>query len=55
MKYKCPFCGKVFSGYGNNCAPVINDTEARCCDECNMGVVIPARIVQIKESKRNND
>lgn len=43
-EYKCPFCGKVFSGYGNNCSPVITDPNVRCCDVCNVQVVIPKRM-----------
>lgn len=41
---RCPFCGKVFSGYGNNCSPVITDPNVRCCDDCNVRVVIPKRM-----------
>lgn len=40
----CCICGKKFTGYGNNAAPV---KDGRCCDHCNIAVVIPARIAQL--------
>ena len=43
-EYKCPFCGKIFSGYGNNCSPVITNPNVRCCDACNSKIVIPERL-----------
>lgn len=42
----CCICGKKFNGYGNNPSPV-ND-EGVCCDECNINVVVPARIKKMK-------
>ena len=42
MEFKCCICGKTFSGYGNNPAPV--KMEGRCCDDCDSMVVIPTRI-----------
>jgi hypothetical protein len=33
--------GKVFWDQGNNAEPV---NDGRCCGECNMTVVIPARL-----------
>ena len=54
-EYKCPFCGKVFSGYGNNCSPVITDPNVRCCDVCNVQVVIPKRMeIVIREHTDEN-
>lgn len=40
-KKKCVICGKEFEGYGNNAQPV---KDGLCCDDCNMKVVIPARL-----------
>lgn len=37
----CSICGKSYEGYGNNAIPV---NPGRCCDHCNLHVVIPARI-----------
>ena len=44
--YNCCVCGKGYIGYGNNPYPLTkeNETEKRCCDECNSKYVIPARI-----------
>ncbi len=36
----CSICGEEYVGYGNNAHPVNN---GRCCDICNMLVVIPTR------------
>ena len=47
-KYVCCICGKEFVRFGNNPWPVNNDPEERCCDECNMTVVIPQRIKNLK-------
>ena len=45
-KYCC-ICGKSFSGYGNNPYPVVKEENARCCDDCNRDIVIPARIIAL--------
>ena len=36
----CVICGRPYTGYGNNAAPV---AEGQCCDECNISTVIPLR------------
>jgi len=41
-EYDCCICGRKFTGYGNNPAPVKNN--GRCCDACNAEVVIPMRL-----------
>lgn len=41
---KCCICGREIKGWGNNPWPVNNNESAKCCDECNGQVVIPARI-----------
>lgn len=38
---KCCICGRPYVGHGNNAWPIKED--GRCCDACNMSVVIPAR------------
>ena len=38
----CCICGKQFEGWGNNPAPIKNEGE--CCDDCNMSVVLVARL-----------
>jgi len=42
-KLFCCFCNEEIDGYGNNPEPVA-EGELKCCDKCNMSVVIPARI-----------
>ena len=46
-KFKCCLCGKNCIGYGNNPYPLKKDTDKkpnRCCDDCNVMKVIPARL-----------
>ena len=38
----CCFCKKDAGRYGNNPEPVMG-TPSKCCDECNIKVVLPAR------------
>lgn len=38
---KCILCDKDFEGMGNNAKPL---ADGRCCDECNLRKVIPARL-----------
>ena len=40
--HECPLCGETYSGYGHNAWPLIND--GKCCGECNMTQVVPARL-----------
>ena len=56
-KQICCICGKEFEGYGNNPYPVVEEEGAKCCDDCNEGIVIPARInetltAKVKEERR---
>lgn len=46
MKKKkiCSICEKEFTEYGNNAYPINN---GRCCDNCNLNVVLPERISRI--------
>ena len=37
----CVICGTPLNGYGNNADPV---ADGRCCDDCNVAFVIPARM-----------
>lgn len=37
----CSICGKYYEGYGNNAQPI---NDGRCCEECNLMVVIPQRM-----------
>ena len=40
--YACVFCGDDVGQWGNNPNPVKD--EGRCCDNCNLTIVIPARL-----------
>ena len=50
--HKCCFCGKDYNGYGNStwgCWSPIEEKafkgeKMRCCDECNMIIVVPTRM-----------
>ena len=53
QEYVCCICGKKFTGWGNNPWPVVKDEDARCCDDCDATVVIPARIAQIFSKEDN--
>lgn len=52
---KCCFCKKEYNGYGNSTWPIYPDADhcmegkptgeqMKCCDECNIKYVIPARV-----------
>ena len=43
LKNKCCLCGKEIIGYGNNPAP-LKSSVRKCCDECNLKLVVPARM-----------
>ena len=49
---KCVICGKEFEGYGNNAEPV---AEGLCCNECNMEMVVPARLQKIDDDFKEPD
>ena len=49
-EHKCPLCGKKFSGYGNNPRPL--DIKGKVCDECNLNVIIPMRMMEFYSQKR---
>ena len=42
-KRVCSICGREFTGYGNNAEPI---NDGICCDECNIGTVIPRRMAE---------
>lgn len=44
----CCICGELIKGYGNSPWPICEDENARCCDYCNMTVVVPERIKLIR-------
>lgn len=46
---RCVLCGKAFSEFGNNPAPLAE--HGQCCDECNRTKVIPERYRRHTESR----
>lgn len=50
-KQICCICGKEYIGYGNNAEPV---KAGRCCDDCNINQVIPARLLKINVSENKS-
>lgn len=45
---KCSICKKNYEGYGNNAMPV---NKGRCCNECNISIVVPTRIANYRVEK----
>ena len=43
MKTKCVICEEKYEGYGHNARPI---KIGKCCNDCNMEVVLPSRIRQ---------
>lgn len=50
---RCIFCGKEIKGYGNNPEPV--ERVGKCCDSCNLSIVVPARMELLKDIWRVNN
>lgn len=48
-KYICSICGEPLEGYGNSPEPI---NIGRCCDKCNIEVVVPARIKALTEEPK---
>ena len=42
---KCNICGKEINKYGDEACPV---SFGKCCDECNLKIVVSARIILAK-------
>ena len=44
--FNCSICNQdIAEKYGNNAEPV---NEGTCCNDCNLKVVIPARLIQLQ-------
>jgi len=43
-KGRCCFCNVEYDNYGNDIRPLITTSGDRCCDKCNVLIVIPNRI-----------
>lgn len=47
--FVCSICQReVTDEWGNNPAPIC---EGRCCDECDLSIVLPARIRRLNREK----
>ena len=55
MVMKCCLCGKEIIGWGNDPWPVVTDEDARCCDECNLSIVLIARLTNLKKGENENE
>ena len=53
----CCICKQeIKDGYGHNPAPIPTEwPEQRCCDICNAGIVIPARLEESMKQKDKED
>jgi hypothetical protein len=49
----CCFCKKNIMDYGNNPAPLMDGELYSCCDDCNVKLVIPSRILIFNLKKVN--
>lgn len=54
-EHECCLCHKKFKGYGNNPYPLVKDPEAKCCDDCNLDKVIPARLASLSKPDIKED
>jgi len=48
----CCLCGKEYTNYGNNARPI---AEGRCCDDCDVDVVLLRRLDLQREGKKWNN
>jgi len=49
-KKVCVLCGESFTEFGNNPWPLATLDDGQCCDECNYGRVLPARLARLVKS-----
>ena len=47
----CSICKEEYTWYGNNAQLV---AEGKCCDDCNINIVIPIRIIKGKGKENGN-
>lgn len=48
---ECCICKRLIKGFGNNPWPLKYKNEERCCDMCNIEVVIPLRLKNMEKKK----
>lgn len=50
----CCFCGKECENiFGNNPYPASKNEEDRCCDFCNMTIVLPKRLEALWSKRKD--
>ena len=47
QKNFCVFCGGNVGKWGNNPEPLVDFDKGRACSDCNMSVVLPARLKEV--------
>ena len=52
---KCCFCGDEIVGYGNSIRPIIRGKNDRCCDKCNLEIIIPYRMAEYISNREYNN
>lgn len=52
LGYECCICGKICTDWGNDPWPVNMSEDARCCDDCNAQIVVPARLKRMYNSEK---
>ena len=55
---KCCICGTEIKGHGNTPHPIgwdVYGEDDRCCDECNMSLVIPSRIAMMAKEAEHEE
>lgn len=52
---KCCFCGKSVGKWGNNPFPACTIKDAECCDECNLNIVLPLRIMRATANNKEEE
>jgi len=49
VREKCCICGRLIDGYSHNAEPY---KYGRCCTNCNLTTVLPARINKIMKKRK---
>ena len=51
---QCCLCQQPYEQYGNNPWPLVPDDDiSRCCNDCNITKVVPARLLSIFNVQRD--
>jgi DNA-directed RNA polymerase subunit RPC12/RpoP len=47
-EFICCLCGKTVREWPNDPWPVSMNVDAKCCDDCNMRIVVPVRMARMQ-------